>query len=99
MTTNDANNKDITDMLNVADAKSFGSLMLFLYDRWEEEKGIEEFDGYKNYLKNVLRKYTPKSTKLIDFTAEPFCCKLHLQPLNKQFNIEVKARKLEYTLT
>ncbi len=101
MTTNDNNGScpEISSMFNVNDKKSLGYLMVYLYDRWEEEKGEEEFDGYKNYLKKVLRKYTPKSTKLLEFKEEPFECKLYLQNINKNCCISVNQRKLDYTLT
>ena len=101
MTINDNNGSclEISSMFNVNDNKSLGYLMVYLYDRWEEEKGAEEFDGYKNYLKNVLRKYTPKRTRLLEFKAEPFECKLYLQSINKNCSIIVNQRKLDYTLT
>jgi hypothetical protein len=60
----------ITKLLNKGDKKSLGSLLLFIHDRWIEEQHYELFSDYQKYVKNVLRKYTPKRTKFISFTND-----------------------------
>lgn len=89
---------DLTQILDVSNKNSLGYLMVYLYDRWEEEKNEEPFEPYQTYLKNVMRKYTPKRTKFVCFNKEPFSLTIHLQGLNQQCEIIVDNRNLTYKL-
>ena len=58
----------VTDLLNKKDSKSLGSTLKFVYDRWVEEQHYEDWNAYPKFMKNGLRKMTPKRTKFIGFT-------------------------------
>ena len=86
----------LQEMLDKERKKSLASLMIYLYDRWEEEKTYELFLPYQIYLKNVLRKYTPKRTKFVCLTQEPFCLTLNLHGV--EYKITVINREIKINL-
>ena len=61
----------VSSLLNKKDTKSLGNLLIFLHQRWLEEQHYELFTDYIKYVKNVLRKYSPKRTKFIGLTQTP----------------------------
>lgn len=58
----------VTQLLNKGDKKSLGSTLLFVQQRWVEEHEEEEWVWYENFMRNGLRKVTPRKTKFISFT-------------------------------
>ena len=69
----------VDKLLDRKDKKSLGSTLIYVYDRWVEEQHYEDFDCYAKFIKNGLRKVTPKRTKFIGFT----------KGLNRYGNVEL----------
>jgi hypothetical protein len=62
-------NEVVTKLLDKKDSKSLGSTLKYVYDRWIEEQHYEDWGDYAKFMKNGLRKMTPKRTKFIGFTT------------------------------
>ncbi|MEI7509285.1 MAG: hypothetical protein WCJ62_07445 [Flavobacterium sp.] len=58
----------VTKLLDKKDSKSLASTLKYVYDRWVEEQHYEDWEAYSKFMKNGLRKMTPKRTKFIGFT-------------------------------
>jgi hypothetical protein len=60
----------VTTLINKSDNKSLGNLLIYIYERWVEEQHYEDFNDYAKFMKNGLRKVTPKGTKFVSFTHD-----------------------------
>lgn len=85
---------EIGKMLNIKDKKSLGSVLLYVHDRWEEEKHVEDFEIYANWMRNVLRKFTPRRTKFVELTKEPIAVTIRLHNAPKAHKISVANKRL-----
>lgn len=92
----------LTKLLDKGDKKSLGNLLIYLIERWEEEKHYEDFSDYAKYMKNVLHKVTPKRTKFVSLTHDldnDNTIQLHLTTRLHSHENELKISVSKATLT
>jgi hypothetical protein len=84
---------EMQKITNPKDKKSLGYLLIFIRDRWIEEQHYEPFEDYVKYVKNVLRKYTPKRTKFVRLTQNPFALTIRIPQFPYDCEITIITNK------
>ena len=74
----------------------------YLEGRWQEEKEYEDFQDYKNRMKQALANkevkkiLKSKRAKFISMTKRPFCLKYSIEGIDVISSITVNAKGITY---
>ena len=90
---------DIEKMLNKKDVRSLGSMLILVHQQWLIEQHWDDFGNYQRWIKNTLKKYTPKRTKFIELTHTPITLKVRFKGMQTDHTFITDGKTIKvYTI-